>query len=261
MHALLLSFAQEEDESIIFGPPKLLSQTELSDRCDEIRTWLKSRCAGLLEARSLASRASSRGPEEPAVAPAQRVVPWPDPPWVVSYIHRSARDFIEQDHIWASITNPTVRTGFHPLHAWTRAWILYLKRIKPTSEIQKRYGTSLGRIAVEAAEKDATPLPTWCYWPHGEDVERQIAATHKEELLKTIAFWLIDSETFQSQKFGPYVEITDRIPYYRNTRSTRIKRLLPSRHFGHPYQAINSREATSIPWYVPMDVPVNTVSN
>jgi hypothetical protein len=208
IYALLLSFAQEEDENIISGPPKILSQTKLSDRCDEILTWLKSRCAGLLEARNLASRAFSIGSREHVGNTGKDMDAWPDPPWVVSYIHRSARDFLEQDHIWTRVTNPTAHTGFHHLHAWTKVWILYLKRIKPTSRIQKPYGTSLARIAVEAAEKDATPLSTWCSSPYGEEVESRMVAMHKLEILKAMAFWLIDSETFQSQKFGPYARFT-----------------------------------------------------
>jgi hypothetical protein len=259
IYALLLSFAQEEDENIISGPPKILLQTELSDKCNEILIWLKSRCAGLLEARNLGSRAFSIGSQEHVEHvgnTGQDMDAWPDHPWVVSYIHRSARDFLEQDHIWTRITDPTAHTGFHPLHAWTRAWILYLKRIKPTSRIQKLYGTSLARISVEAAEMDATPLSAWCSSPYGEEAESQIVAMHKLEMLKTTAFWLIDSETFQSQKFGPYARFTAR-RYQHPTPGLQEQ----YRSSAYPRQAIDTRERRCIHCMQPMKVSPSRVSN
>jgi hypothetical protein len=268
LYALLLSFAQEEDENIIYGPPKILSRPELSDRCDEILTWLKSRCAGLLEARNLASQPFSIGSQahvEHVGNTGKHMDAWPDPPWVVSYIHRSARDFLEQDHIWARITNPTAHTGFHPSHAWTRAWILYLKRIKPTSKIQKLYGTSLARIAVEAAEMDATPLSTWRSSPYGEEIGSQIVAMHKLEILKAMAFWLIDSETFQSQKFEPYARFTAR--RYKYARAARHYKYPtpglkePYRSSAYPRQAIDTRERRCVNCMNPMKVSPSTVSN
>ena len=193
------------------------------------------------------------------------MAPWPDPPWAVSYIHRSARDFLEQDHIWTRITNPAAHTGFHPLHAWTRAWILYLKRIKPASRMQKLYGTSLARIAVEAAEKDSTPLSTWCSSPYGEEVESQIASIHEIEILKTMAFWLIDSETFQSQKFEPYARLTAR--HYKYAMAAGHYKYPPRglkeqyRSSAFPRQAIDTRERRCINCMDPMKVSPSTVSN
>jgi hypothetical protein len=86
---------------------------------------------------------------------------------------------------------------FHPFHAWTRAWIVYLKWISPSFKIIKMYKTSLTRIAVEAEERATTTLPTWCpspQWKGRKADTSYISAAYKTEILKAIAFWLIDIE-------------------------------------------------------------------
>jgi hypothetical protein len=250
IYALLLSFAQEEREDIISGPPKPLSQTEISDRCEEIQTWLKSRCSGLLEARDTVARKFSGGSKDTVGDINREVAAWPDPPCVVSYIHRCARDFLEQDHIWTSITSHTVHTDFHPFHAWTRGWIMFLKWTAPFPQVQKIYKISLPGIAIDSADRDATPLPTWCPTtrPNGAKTdESSAAATNKTEILKTMAFWLIDSVTSQTCISPSVLSFIFQQDWF-------------SQSGGYLEQAFDTRERRCINCKEPLDLPLKLVS-
>ena len=192
IYSLLLSLAQEEDDNDIYGRPISPSEDALLERCTETRAWLKTRCAGLLETQST-SEWKVQGNE--LVLYAQGSLPnrfdmhsFGDPTWTVSYIHRSARDYLEQPKVWSKIISYTAGTRFDTRLAWVRGWARFLKNVEPTRQVLRNYYISLLSMAIDSAL-------TLCYHCHTGDVseakETKMAGAVQGEVLKKISHHLL----------------------------------------------------------------------
>lgn len=111
LYCILLSYAVDEDLQVL-GQVELPSAAENMQRCEELMIWLKTRCAGLLEVQDQTNISINLVPNAPD--------------WTVTYIHRTARDYLEKPAIWADITQKA-KKGFSAHFAWLKAWTFFYK--------------------------------------------------------------------------------------------------------------------------------------
>jgi len=82
-----------------------LTEESLPLKCEDTKVHLTARCAGLLEIPEF----EQQGPEA-----------------TIQFLHRTARDFLENDKNWAEILQHTSKTDFQPDVALSKASILWL---------------------------------------------------------------------------------------------------------------------------------------
>jgi len=106
-----------------------MSKEELEMRCEDTRIHLTARCAGLLEVSvPKGSAAISQGS-------------------TIVYMHRTARDFLEQESQWSKIISYTNQSRFSPDLAMLRASVTMLMS-KGFSQINKPTGELSSSIAL-----------------------------------------------------------------------------------------------------------------
>jgi hypothetical protein len=106
---LELSFAEERDiEKLMISQTINMTNQELKLRCDMVNIWLLTRCGGLIEFRNRSGRKLGQ---------------------VLSYLHRTVRDFLELPQIWSRVLKPSIGTGFNPHRSLLHAVVLYMKLV------------------------------------------------------------------------------------------------------------------------------------
>lgn len=112
-----LSFADDDDPNLAFTSDiKLLPELKLSIRCNTTEDRLKVRCAGLLELHGMIDRSNPDARLELAKLH-----------WKVRYLHRTVRDYLEQENVWTTIIALTRNSDFNPNVSLLKSCLLQLK--------------------------------------------------------------------------------------------------------------------------------------
>jgi hypothetical protein len=117
---LALSFADENldnEELLAFQSPcKPLTEVQTSIRCNTTEDRLKTSCAGLLEVQGATD--GDFGVSRIDIA---------KPNGKVQYLHRTVKDYLEQPHVWQSITEKTEKSQFDPHLQLLKSCVLQVK--------------------------------------------------------------------------------------------------------------------------------------
>ncbi|KAE8446759.1 hypothetical protein EG329_011664 [Mollisiaceae sp. DMI_Dod_QoI] len=129
--ALTLSFAIEDtEERAINTPAMLISDDEIVKRVERIDKRLKVCCAGLLELSSKPSLCRNEPREDgntTTVLERSRKLS-------VKYLHRTAKDFLDNDQILANIQRATTGTNFSVYSSLLKSSLLWLKICRSPSQ-------------------------------------------------------------------------------------------------------------------------------
>lgn len=120
---LELSFADDEDASSSMGAKREpLFLHEEKERVGEMIRRLKSRCKGFLEVDEPLLDEDDDGGSNYFTKPERKKI---------RYIHRTARDYLHSDDVWAVIMKATSSASFNPCERWANAFLWSLKTLRP----------------------------------------------------------------------------------------------------------------------------------
>jgi hypothetical protein len=116
--SLKLSFAEDPNvDSLLSSRTQPISEIELAERVELVDIWLVTRCGGLIEANNFRR---PYGPDR-----------------VLSYLHRTVRDFLELPQVWSRILDPTRESDFNPYGSLLQSYVFYFKfALLPTERFQ-----------------------------------------------------------------------------------------------------------------------------
>ncbi|KAF2114584.1 hypothetical protein BDV96DRAFT_101489 [Lophiotrema nucula] len=128
---LEMYFADIDDPGVCFDAPwKPLKLDHAIKRAEDMERRLKARCRGFIETRA---------------AEGYQLVESH-----VSYLHRTAKDFIESDEQWHNVLEATGYSAYDPIKCWANAFLLCHKRHPSnTPEELKNWETRYGIACVD----------------------------------------------------------------------------------------------------------------
>jgi hypothetical protein len=113
--SLKLSFAEDPNvDSLLSSRTQPISEIELAERVELVDIWLVTRCGGLIESNNFRG---SYGPDR-----------------VLSYLHRTVRDFLKLPQVWSRILGPTRESDFNPYVSLLQSNVFFLKFVSPPTE-------------------------------------------------------------------------------------------------------------------------------
>lgn len=128
--SLELSFAEELDsKTVISEETRKLSTGELIARSSRVDIWLRTRCGGLIEMHSAEDDTGNQ---------------------MLSYLHRTVRDFLELPEIWSIVLKPTIGKDFISSVALLQSQVLYIKWVLPFPSTLTARIYELQRVAKRA---------------------------------------------------------------------------------------------------------------
>jgi hypothetical protein len=149
LSVLSLSFADESPETAINMPIEKLDRHAIIKRCKYMEDRLKVRCAGLLEVKVVEDDASEKDMSKSQKSPFARVM------GKVQYLHRTVRDYLEQEEVWKTLLSYTVNSNFHPHRSLLISHILSLKIGEPPRFLEHLlYTASIAMICAYQADLD-----------------------------------------------------------------------------------------------------------
>jgi len=86
-----------------------MTRRDFQLKCEDMKVRLTARCAGFLEVSNIPGTSVMR------------------PTSLINYFHRTAKDFLESDEIWAKLISETEGTDFDPSVALMRSYFWYIK--------------------------------------------------------------------------------------------------------------------------------------
>jgi hypothetical protein len=113
--SIFLHFTDSDDADVMKTPIAVAPQTEIQQYELEVACRLRSRCAGLLEAR-VYTKHHRRNPVPTAY---------------VMYLHKSVVDFLAREDVWLEILSYTGPTTFDPSISLLRSAVIQLKCLAP----------------------------------------------------------------------------------------------------------------------------------
>ena len=117
---LLLALAIEEDtDATVQTASDSWTAQKLSLLCDTMRRRLQTWCAGLIEVPDFIWNRVDALDEEAGLR--TKIT------WEVAYLHRTARDFIESNHVWSMLLERASNTNFDPYASLLKATVLLYK--------------------------------------------------------------------------------------------------------------------------------------
>jgi hypothetical protein len=106
--SLELSFAEERDaQSLLSSRTDLLLHTERISRIELVDIWLLTRCGGLIETHKASNGYGANR--------------------VLSYLHRTVRDFLELPQVWSRVLDATRGSDFNPFISLLQSTVLFIR--------------------------------------------------------------------------------------------------------------------------------------
>lgn len=145
--ALTLSFAIENSEQRAINMPAApILGDEVAKRVERIDKRLKVCCAGLLELSEENSASRDKSQEGDKTAPLLKRFGNVN----IKYLHRTAKDFLDKDRIFASIQQATAETDFSIWYSLLKSYLLRLKTCQFPTHDRNNFG-SVAQIPMEIA--------------------------------------------------------------------------------------------------------------
>jgi len=128
-------FADEtESESSIEAACKRLDTVEALSRAEQMRRRLSARCKGLLEVQG-------------ALNPNKQLSFYD---YTISYLHRTARDYVEYGDFWKTVLETSGDHSFAPEAKWANA-NLWLHKLHPTGRMSVQYSSHMTHKCLDSA--------------------------------------------------------------------------------------------------------------
>jgi hypothetical protein len=133
--SLKLSFAEDPNvDSLLSSRTQPISEIERAERVELVDIWLVTRCGGLIEANNF------REPD--------------GHDRVLSYLHRTVRDFLELPQVWSRILDPTRESDFNPYGSLLQSRVFFLKFVLlPTEKRPRKHAEEILSLAYRAELK------------------------------------------------------------------------------------------------------------